>query len=152
MSGTGGGRSDEVRSDAAEGAAGEESSERTGDERPYRFRDGLGHLEPVDSKFHVVSFLVGVLLLHSVVLCRMQCLSGCGQYRPNVTPNTESAVGSRDRTARQSLDCLRVRPLRTPALSVMVRPASGSVLPTLARGALAALRRIPAPPEPFRPA
>ena len=39
----------------------------------------------------------------------MQCLSGCGQYRPNVTPNTERAVGSRDRTARQSLDCLRVR-------------------------------------------
>ena len=38
----------EVRSDAAERAAGEESSERTGDERPYRFRDGLGHFKPIN--------------------------------------------------------------------------------------------------------
>ena len=59
MSGTGGNRSDEVRSDAAEGAAGEESPERTGDERPNGFRDGLGHLEPVDFNFPVVSFLGG---------------------------------------------------------------------------------------------
>ena len=98
-----------------------------------------------------ISIFMSFPFLVVVVVCRMQCLSGCGQYRPNVTPNTESAVGSRDRTARQSSDCLRVRPLRTPALSVMVRPASGSVLPTLARGALAALRRIPAPRGPLRP-
>ena len=64
MSGTGGGRSDEDGSDSSEGAAGEESPERTGDERPYRFRDGLGHLEPVDFKFHVrVPFLLFVVLL-----------------------------------------------------------------------------------------
>ena len=62
MSGTGGNRSDEVRSDAAEGAAGEESPERPGDERPYRFHCGLEHLEPVDFKFHVrVPFLVLVV-------------------------------------------------------------------------------------------
>ena len=61
MSGTGGGRSDEVWPDAAEGATGEESPERSGDERPNGFRDGLGHLEPVDFQFHVVSFLCCVL-------------------------------------------------------------------------------------------
>ena len=38
----------EVRSDAAEGAAGEESPERTGQERPYRFRDSLRHFKPID--------------------------------------------------------------------------------------------------------
>ena len=48
MSGTGGSRSDKVWSDAAERAAGEESPERTGDERPYRFRDSLGHFKPID--------------------------------------------------------------------------------------------------------
>ena len=72
MSGTGGGRSDEVGSDAAEGAAGEESPERTGDKRPNGFRYGLGHLEPVDFNFHVVSFLVvccgGVLLLWCAIV------------------------------------------------------------------------------------
>ena len=73
MSGTGGSRSDEVGSDAAEGAAGEESPERSGDERPYRFRYGLGHFKPINFQFHVVSFLVnvccGVPQLDSVVLC-----------------------------------------------------------------------------------
>ena len=59
----------------AEGAAGEESPERPGDKRPYRFRDGLGHLEPVDFNFHVDSFLVVCccVLLHSVVLCGVVC-------------------------------------------------------------------------------
>ena len=38
----------EVGPDAAECAAGEESSERTGDERPYRLRDSLGHFKPVN--------------------------------------------------------------------------------------------------------
>ena len=79
MSGTGGGRSDEVGSDAAEGAAGEESSERTGDERPNGFRYGLGHLEPVDFNFHVrvpfVLFVVVVCVpqLDSAVLCGVLC-------------------------------------------------------------------------------
>ena len=44
----------EVWSDAAERAAGEESSERTGDERPYRLGDSLGHFKPIDFQFHVV--------------------------------------------------------------------------------------------------
>ena len=46
----------------------------------------------------------------------------------------------------QSLDCLRGRPLRAPPLFAAVRSALGSVLPTVARGASAALRHIPAPP------
>ena len=57
----------------------------------------------------------------------------CGLYRPNRTPNTESAVGSHVRPARQSGDCLRGRPFRAPSLSVMVRSALGSVQPTVAR-------------------
>ena len=48
MSGTGGSLSDKVGADAAECAAGEESSERTGDERPYRLRYGLRHFKPID--------------------------------------------------------------------------------------------------------
>ena len=67
---------------------------------------------------------------------RMECLRICGQYRPNCAPNTERAVGSCVRPSRQSQDCLRGRPLRAPALSVMVRSALGPVLPTVARGAL----------------
>ena len=39
-------------------------------------------------------------------------------YRPNRTPNTESAVGSHVRPARQSGDCLRGRPFRASPLSV----------------------------------
>ena len=70
------------------------------------------------------------------VVCRIECLRICGQYRPNCAPNTERAVGSCVRPSRQSQDCLRGRPLRAPALSVMVRSALGSVLPTVARGAL----------------
>ena len=54
MSGTGGSLSNEVGSDAAERAAGEESSERTGDERPYRLGDSLGHFKPIDFQFHDV--------------------------------------------------------------------------------------------------
>ena len=65
--------------------------------------------------------------------CRMQCCSVRGHYRPNRAPNPENAVGSRVRPARQSRDCLRGRPLRTPAFSAMVRSALGSVLPTHAR-------------------
>ena len=38
----------EVRPDSAEGAAGEESPERTGDERPYRFRYSLRHFKPIN--------------------------------------------------------------------------------------------------------
>ena len=68
--------------------------------------------------------------------CRIECLRICGQYRPNCAPNTERAVGTRVRPSRQSQDCLRGRPLRAPALSVMVRSALGPVLPTVARGAL----------------
>lgn len=68
--------------------------------------------------------------------CRIECLRICGQYRPNCAPNTERAVGSRVRPSRQSQDCLRGRPLRAPALSVMVRSALGPVLPMVARGAL----------------
>ena len=82
----------EVRSDAAERAAGEESPERTGDERPYRFRDGLGHLEPVDFKFHVASFLgvcccvccCGVRCVATPQRCsvwRSVCLRICGKCR-----------------------------------------------------------------------
>ena len=70
------------------------------------------------------------------VVCRIECLRICGQYRPNCAPNTERAVGTRVRPTRQSQDCLRGRPLRAPALSVMVRSALGPVLPTVARGAL----------------
>ena len=58
MSGTGGSLSDKVWSNAAERAAGEESSERTGDERPYRFGDSLRHFKPINFQFHVrVPFL-----------------------------------------------------------------------------------------------
>ena len=81
---------------------------------------------------------------------RIECCSVCGHYRPNRTPGTKRGVGAHVRTARQSRDCLRVRPSRAPPLFVAVRSALGPVLPTVARGALAALRRIPAPPEPFR--
>ena len=66
-------------------------------------------------------------------VCRMQCCSVRGHYRPNRAPNPENAVGSRVRPARQSRDCLQGRPLRTPAFSAMVRSALGSVLPTHAR-------------------
>ena len=76
----------------------------------------------------------------------MWCLRICGQYRPNRTPGTKSGFGACVRPARQSRDCLRGRPLRAPPLFAAVRSALGSVLPTVARGASAALRRIPAPP------
>ena len=82
---------------------------------------------------------------------RIECLSVCGQYRPNRTPGTKRGVVAHVRTARQSRDCLRVRPSRAPPLFVAVRSALGPVLPTVARGALAALRRIPAPRGPLRP-
>ena len=94
--------------------------------------------------------------------CRIECLSVCGHYRPNHTPNPESAgrvrrgyrigccsvrghyrpnrtpgtkrgVVAHVRTARQSRDCLRVRPSRAPPLFVAVRSALGPVLPTVAR-------------------
>ena len=87
MSGTGGSRSDEVGSDAADRAAGEESPERTGDERPYRFRYGLGHLKPVDFNFHVrVPFLV--VCCCSTALCCVVC-SACqvvGSTDPTLLP------------------------------------------------------------------
>ena len=63
----------------------------------------------------------------------IECCSVRGHYRPNCAPNTESAVGSHVRPSRQSRDCLRGRPFRAPVLSVMVRSALGSVLPTVAR-------------------
>ena len=68
-----------------------------------------------------------------VLQCRVGRCSVRGQYRPNCAPNTESAVGSHVRPSRQSRDCLRGRPFRAPALSVMVRSALGPVLPTVAR-------------------
>ena len=41
-------------SNATECTAGEEATERTADERPYRFRDSLGHFKPINFQFHVV--------------------------------------------------------------------------------------------------
>ena len=78
----------------------------------------------------------------------MECLRICVQYRPNVTPGTKRGVGACVRPARQSRDCLRDRPLRAPPLFAAVRSAAEPVLPMVARGALAALRRIPTPPPP----
>ena len=65
--------------------------------------------------------------------CRIEWLSVCGHYRPNRTPGTKRGVGAHVRTARQSRDCLRVRPSRAPPLFVAVRSALGPVLPTVAR-------------------
>jgi hypothetical protein len=64
---------------------------------------------------------------------RIECLSVCGHYRPNRTPGTKRGIGAHVRTARQSRDCLRVRPSRAPPLFVAVRSALGPVLPTHAR-------------------
>ena len=82
---------------------------------------------------------------------RIGCCSVRGHYRPNRTPGTKRGIGAHVRTARQSRDCLRVRPSRAPPLFVAVRSALGPVLPTVAQGALAALRSIPAPRGPLRP-
>ena len=64
---------------------------------------------------------------------RIGCLSVCGHYRPNRTPGTKRGIGAHVRTARQSRDCLRVRPSRAPPLFVAVRSALGPVLPIVAR-------------------
>ena len=56
----------------------------------------------------------------------VQCLRIYVYYRPNHAPNTESAVVACVRPSRQSGDCLRGRPLRAPALSVMVCLACGA--------------------------
>ena len=64
---------------------------------------------------------------------RIECCSVRGHYRPNRTPGTKRGVGAHVRTARQSRDCLRVRPSRAPPLFVAVRSALGPVLPTHAR-------------------
>ena len=58
--------------------------------------------------------------------CRIGCLSVRGHYRPNRTPGTKRGVGAHVRTARQSRDCLRVRPSRAPPLFVAVRSACGA--------------------------
>ena len=98
------------------------------------------HLSPPpDSAVQCRAVLNAVQYVGGAVLstCRVGCCVGCcsvrGQYRPNCAPNTESAVGSHVRPSRQSRDCLRGRPFRAPVLSVMVRSALGSVLPTVAR-------------------
>ena len=64
---------------------------------------------------------------------RIGCCSVRGHYRPNRTPGTKRGVVAHVRTARQSRDCLRVRPSRAPPLFVAVRSALGPVLPTHAR-------------------
>ena len=79
----------------------------------------------------------------------LECLSVRGQYRPNRALNPESAVGSRVRPARQSRDCLRGRPLRTPVLSEMVCSAYGAGTAHPCTGAYGVTRRIPALPETF---
>ena len=80
------------------------------------------------------SFLEAIYLTSSPApQHHLECLSVRGQYRPNCAPNTESAVGSHVRPSRQSRDCLLGRPFRAPVLSVMVRSALGSVLPTHVR-------------------
>ena len=43
---------EEVRPDSADGAAGEESAESTGDERPGRFNHCFEHFRPVEIQFH----------------------------------------------------------------------------------------------------
>ena len=91
------------------------------------------------------NYILNFFLLH----CHLECLSVCGQYRPNRAPNPESAVGSRVRPARQSRDCLRGRPLRTPVLSAMVCSAYGVGTAHPCTGAYGVTRRIPAPPETF---
>ena len=81
----------------------------------------------------------------------MKCCSVRGHYRPNRTPSTKRGVVAHVRTARQSRDCLRVRPSRAPPLFVAVRSACGAGTAHRCTGALAALRRIPAPRGPLRP-
>ena len=56
---------------------------------------------------YILNFFL-LFLLH----CHLECLSVCGQYRPNRAPNPESAVGSR----------VRPRPLAAPSgLSLRLR-------------------------------
>ena len=97
---------------------------------------------------HCCTALVGESLCRTV----LGAVQKCGHYRPNRTPGTKSSVGACVLPTRQSLDCLRGRPLHAPLLFVAVRPASGAVLPTHARARMAALRRIPTPPLIFHSA
>ena len=53
------------------------------------------------------------------------CLSACLPHRPNGTSARESAVTLTSRAAPQSLDCVRARPFRVPALFASVRSARG---------------------------
>ena len=110
------------------------------------FLRGFDSLRPLHFFFgnYILNFFL-LFLLH----CHLECLSVCGQYRPNRAPNPESAVGSRVRPARQSRDCLRGRPLRTPVLSAMVCSAYGVGTAHPCTGAYGVTRRIPALPEPF---
>ena len=102
-------------------------------------------IRPKNKGNYILNFFFLLFLLH----CHLECLSVCGQYRPNRAPNPESAVGSRVRPARQSRDCLRGRPLRTPVLSAMVCSAYGVGTAHPCTGAYGVTRRIPALPETF---
>ena len=59
------------------------------------------------------------------VRCVRVCLSACLPHRPNGTSARESAVTLTSRAAPQSLDCVRARPFRVPALFASVRSARG---------------------------
>ena len=65
-------------------------------------------------------------------LCRtvLGAVQKCGHYRPNRTPGTKSSVGACVLPTRQSLDCLRGRPLHAPLLFVAVRPARPLAAPS----------------------
>ena len=78
----------------------------------------------------------------------MQCCSVLWAVPTQPCSFAEMGIGSHVRPTRQSRDCLRGRPFRTLPISAILRSALGSVQPTVARGALAALRRIPTPPPP----
>ena len=57
--------------------------------------------------------------------CVLVCPTACLPHRPNGTSARESAVTLTSRAAPQSLDCVRARPFRVPALFASVRSARG---------------------------
>ena len=145
-------RAEEVRPDAAHRAARQESGERSGEKRPYGLGDGLRHRRPVDIQLHHVSFLVALL----ECLCRASTAYGvplpCAacqrahRFAPTVRPMRKAPLAFAYRTARQSEDCLRVRPLHAPALSAKVARLAGAMRRAVGTGALAALGRLATPP------
>ena len=110
--------------------------------------EGVARDARMAKRHSVRTALVGESLCRTV----LGAVQKCGQYRPNRTPGTKSSVGACVLPARQSLDCLRGRPLHAPLLFAAVRPALGAVLPTHARARMAALRRITTPPLIFHSA